>query len=112
MNNRRLGDYGEYLVRVYLEERGYNIIATKYVSREGEIDIICTKEDKLHFVEVKTRKGSGVNCPIDAITPLKRKRMAVTAKNFLRDRNYDVDFNEIVFDGVEVTVNYVEDIIG
>ena len=57
MDRRRLGNYGEFIARQILEERGYLILHQKYYTRYGELDLIAKDENHLVFVEVKTRIG-------------------------------------------------------
>lgn len=49
-----IGSAGEKVVAQYLTESGYSIIVQNYRKRYGEIDIIAKKNDKIHFIEVKT----------------------------------------------------------
>ena len=39
----------------FLIRQGYKIIARNYWTREGEIDIIAQIDNKISFIEVKTR---------------------------------------------------------
>src|SRR6056297_3183638 len=57
MKRKKLGNNGEAVASVYLERKGFEIIATNYYSQYGEIDIIAKKNQQLHFIEVKTRKN-------------------------------------------------------
>ncbi|HVY73054.1 MAG TPA: YraN family protein [Candidatus Paceibacterota bacterium] len=58
MNNktpkRRVGDIGEQVAAKYLEKKGFLIVAANYLKPWGELDIVATKADKMHFIEVKT----------------------------------------------------------
>ena len=51
------GKIGEDLACRELERRGYAILARRYRSRVGEIDIVASDGPTLVFVEVKTRDG-------------------------------------------------------
>jgi len=53
--NKILGQRGEALARQYLENNGYELIATNYKSGYPEIDIIAKDKFNLVFIEVKTR---------------------------------------------------------
>jgi putative endonuclease len=76
MNLRKdLGRYGEDRAAIYLQDRGYEIIDRNWRSRSGEIDLIARDNDRLIFVEVKTRNGAGYGHPFEAITPSKVARM-------------------------------------
>lgn len=76
MNLRQdIGRYGEERAAVFLQDRGYEIIERNWRSQTGEIDLIAKDKDRLVFVEVKTRNGSGFGHPFEAITANKVARM-------------------------------------
>lgn len=76
MNLRQdIGRYGEERAAAYLKDRGYEIIERNWRSQTGEIDLIAREKDRLVFVEVKTRNGSGFGHPFEAITANKVARM-------------------------------------
>ena len=50
-----LGISGEKLACEALTRKGYAILATRYRTRVGEIDIVARDGETLVFVEVKTR---------------------------------------------------------
>ena len=54
MNSRKIGQIGESVTVEYLKREGYKILATNYRTKQIEIDIICTRRDIVHFVEVKS----------------------------------------------------------
>ncbi len=86
--SRAKGNIGEDKAISFLEERGFKIIDRNYYSRFGEIDIIATKEDVLHFIEVK----SGDYDPIYQITPLKISKILKTADIYRQKKRIDMDF--------------------
>ncbi|MDD3181789.1 MAG: YraN family protein [Alphaproteobacteria bacterium] len=49
------GHRAEWLCTVLLRLKGYKIVATRYKTRQGEIDIVATRGSSLVFVEVKSR---------------------------------------------------------
>ena len=55
MDQWSLGRRGEYLARLYLEEKGMEFIRANYRAKKGEIDLIMRENDELVFLEVKTR---------------------------------------------------------
>ena len=79
---RSFGDAGEMQVAHYLETQGFTILEKNYQIREGEIDIIATKDDLLLFVEVKTRKNNYFSLS-QVITYSKQKKMSITAQHYL-----------------------------
>ena len=54
---KELGDRGEAMVADYLRRHGYEIVASQFRCRFGEIDLIARRENVLCFVEVKLRSG-------------------------------------------------------
>ena len=55
MNSREFGEKGEYLARLFLEEKGYVFIRANFRCEGGEIDLIMQENDEIVFIEVKTR---------------------------------------------------------
>lgn len=53
-NNKSLGNKGEIIAYQYLITKGFNVLERNYRKKVGEIDIICKKNEVLHFIEVKT----------------------------------------------------------
>lgn len=51
-----LGQNGEELAADYLMKQGYRILHRNWNLHKGcELDIVATKDNQLHFIEVKTR---------------------------------------------------------
>lgn len=71
---------GENLACEFLRKKGYKIIERNFRKGYGEIDIICTKNKTLVFVEVKTRTSSVYGTPIEAISYYKLKSLIKTAE--------------------------------
>lgn len=83
---QQLGKTGEDLACAELQRRGYAILARRYRSPLGEIDIICRERGAIVFVEVKARRGQVFGDGADAITPAKQRRLAAVALEFLARR--------------------------
>ncbi|MDE3153671.1 MAG: YraN family protein [Acidobacteriota bacterium] len=79
----RLGKSGEDLACATLRREGYEILARRYRSRFGEIDIIARDGPTLVFVEVKCRAGTAFGSGADAITPRKRFHILRVAEEYL-----------------------------
>ena len=79
----RLGEIGENLACRELERRGYSVVARRYRRRCGEIDIIALDGATLVFVEVKARDGRGYGLAAEAVTALKRRRLAAVALDYV-----------------------------
>lgn len=67
-----IGKKGEEIAVEYLVSKGYKVLEKGYRSKRwGEIDIICNKDNRLIFVEVKTRTSNFYGRPEAAVTPHK-----------------------------------------
>jgi putative endonuclease len=64
-----------------LESKNYQILAQRYKTRGGEIDIVAKRGDHLAFVEVKGRKTHEEAAY--AILPRQQARIAMAAEVFL-----------------------------
>ena len=52
--NKQIGNQGELLAAKYYKNQGFQIIEMNYRQKLGEIDVIASKNSKIHFIEVKT----------------------------------------------------------
>jgi len=95
-----LGTLGESLAKAALEQQGYAIIATRYRTRVGEIDIVARDGECLVFVEVKTRRHIECGTPAEAVTPRKQRRIIAMARDFLA--RYQSDATSCRFDVVAI----------
>ena len=82
-DRQTLGKIGEDLACRELERRGYAIVARRYRRRGGELDIIARDGPTIVFVEVKARAGRRFGGAVEAVTGLKRRRMAKLALDYL-----------------------------
>jgi putative endonuclease len=78
-----LGKLGEDLACNELSRLGYAILARRYRTRFGEIDIIARDGEVTVFVEVKTRDGDKFGDGAEAVTRWKQRRVAHMASDYL-----------------------------
>jgi putative endonuclease len=98
-----LGKTGEELACRELERRGYAILARRYRTRFGEIDIVCRDDDTLVFVEVKARRSKRYGGAVEAVTGRKQRRIAAMALDYLARANRleaRCRFDVVAIDGV------------
>ncbi|HEY4512688.1 MAG TPA: YraN family protein [Candidatus Paceibacterota bacterium] len=50
----KIGKLGEDLAALFIKRRGYLVLYRNYWKPYGEIDIVCQKQNKLYFIEVKS----------------------------------------------------------
>ncbi len=74
--SRAKGNLAEDTACGFLYDNGFTIIERNFYSRFGEIDIIATKDEVLHFIEVKS--GLDYESAIQNITPKKLSRLIKT----------------------------------
>lgn len=77
------GKRGESLARAELERRGYEIVATGFRTRYGEIDIIARDAETLVFVEVRARRGSDCGTAAESVTRQKQWKVSRAAAAYL-----------------------------
>jgi putative endonuclease len=77
------GKMGEDLACVELSRRGYAILARRYRTRFGEIDIVAREGDTTVFVEVKARAGGEFGGGAAAVTAWKQRRITSMAIDYL-----------------------------
>ena len=97
-----LGKSGEDLAVAELGRRGYAIVARRYRTRHGEIDVVARHGDELVFVEVRRRSGEMCGAAAESVTRHKQRRVARMAADYLsRDGLYDrcaVRFDVVAID--------------
>ena len=102
IERQALGKTGEDLAVEELERQGYAILARRYRTRHGEIDIVARDGDTTVFVEVKVRVTGECGTAAEAVTPSKQRRLASMAVDFLaRNRLMDrpCRFDVVAIDG-------------
>ena len=113
-----LGRRGEDIACRFLESLGHRIVRRNYRSGHLEIDIISTKGNGVHFVEVKSRVAPVAAAPEENVTPLKQKKIANAALRYLNNSKdpvisggMDVSFDivAVTFDGGKTNVEWFPD---
>lgn len=78
-----LGKLGEDLACAELRRRGYEILARRYRTRVGEIDIVARDRETIVFVEVKARENARFGGGAAAVVLRKQRRIAQMATDYL-----------------------------
>jgi putative endonuclease len=76
------GSTGEKLAVTWLQQKTYVIKEINWRYKHLEVDIIATKGDTLHFIEVKTRTTTEFGNPEESITKLKMKNLKDAAEQY------------------------------
>jgi len=85
-HNNIIGRRGEDIAAAFLLESGFVILAKNWRYSHLEVDLIATKGQALHFIEVKTRREPVEGDPWDAVTIAKMRRIGDAAKSFLHSK--------------------------
>ena len=103
-HRQSLGKLGENLACAALAQRGYAILARRYRTRLGEIDIVARDGATLVFIEVKARAGDEFGGAAAAVTAWKQRRIALMAVDYVarhRLENRPCRFDVVTVDVVE-----------
>ena len=99
---QELGKTGEDLAVLELTARGYAVIARRYRTRFGEIDIIARDGETVVVVEVRRKSGGGYGAAAESVTRDKQRRVVRMAVDYLaRTGLYDrcaVRFDVVAID--------------
>lgn len=84
----RRGHFAEYLAAAALMLKGYRIVARRFRTKAGEIDLIARRGDLVALIEVKARASEAA--AIDAVTPGAARRIMAAGDIWLsRQRDHD-----------------------
>ncbi|MEP6916841.1 MAG: YraN family protein [Acidobacteriota bacterium] len=109
IERQAFGKAGEELAVRELERRGYALLARRYRTRHGEIDIVARDGETTVFVEVKARRTAEFGGAASAVTAVKQRRLASMAVDYVarhRLSGRPCRFDVVAIDGVgaEATV--------
>ena len=97
-SNHRNGILAEYLALAYLTLKGYRLVALRYKTPVGEIDIILRRGKTLVFAEVKARAKA--DDAAHAIHTKNQSRVVRASQQFLANhpeyQNYEVRFDAVL----------------
>lgn len=82
-DTQRLGESHESAVAELLRRAGLEIIARNYRCKLGEIDLIATEHEAMHFVEVRYRRNDRYGSAADSVGITKQRKIKQTARHFL-----------------------------
>jgi putative endonuclease len=95
----RTGLSAESRAAAFLLAKGYRILARRFRTPVGEIDIVCGRRNTLVFVEVKARNK--LDDAAEAVTERTRQRIVAAAEYWLSQNPDDVT-RDMRFDAVLV----------
>lgn len=111
---QKTGEIGENIAVKFLMKQGFEVIERNYTKKWGEIDIIAQKDNRVHFIEVKSISDKGrsrVNKVVgddyraeDNMHPWKLKRLSRTIQTYLlshkeyEEKEWQVDLVVVYLD--------------
>ena len=87
--NTAWGKTGEDAAEVFLENKGYKIVARNFRCKAGEIDRIVKDKHNLVFVEVKLKRDSSFGTPDEMVHFRKQRRLLKAAQWYMLVNNLD-----------------------
>ena len=101
--NKIVGNYGELITANYLRRKGFTLIEMNYLRKWGEVDVVVQKDQKIHFVEVKTVSYEtksdleravthGTWRPEENVHAYKIKKLSRAIESWIADNNWNGDW--------------------
>ncbi|MBK9303132.1 MAG: YraN family protein [bacterium] len=78
-----LGRCGEEIAAQWYVAEGFTVLARRFRTGRGEVDLIARRGPLLVFVEVKARRGDGWGAPAAAVGAGKLSRLRLAARVWL-----------------------------
>ena len=103
VERQAFGKTGEDRAVDELERRGYAVLARRYRTKQGEIDVVARDGDTTVFVEVKARATGEFGTAAEAVTRRKQLKLASMARDYLARNdlsNVPCRFDVVAIDGV------------
>ncbi len=97
--HNELGRLGEVKAQEFLRTNGYHLLDCNWRYEKCELDIVCSFQNLIVVVEVKTRSGNYFGNPAEFVGPAQQKKLIDGAEAYLEVNNLDC---EIRFDIIEV----------
>jgi putative endonuclease len=95
------GNTGEALAINYFIGLGYTILHQNWRHSHWEVDIIATKQNVLHFIEVKTRKTKKFGLPEESVSKKKIQNIINASEEYLYQYP---QWKRIQFDVLAITI--------
>lgn len=102
--NKNTGNKGEAMASVYLEKNGFKILERNWRFKHWEVDLIASgKDNRLHFIEIKTRTTTTYGYPEESIG----KKKMTNLRNAAEEYQYlHPEWKYIQFDVVAIMLHF------
>ena len=113
-SNQKTGKTGEDLAAAYFEKNGYKILDKNWRWGSLEVDLIATRNNFIHFIEVKTRTTKKFGYPDDAVSKMKIRFLIDAAEEYLFRhpgwKRIQFDILSIELGGKEIVYTLIQDV--
>lgn len=99
--HNQTGKSGEEMALKYFQNRSYQIVEQNWRYSHWEVDIIASKNNTLHFIEVKTKRTKNFGNPEEAVSNKKIKNLINAAEQYLY---IHPEWKRIQFDILSITM--------
>lgn len=99
--HNQTGKEGEALAAGWLAAKGYNILHQNWRHGHWEIDIIASKEKRLHIIEVKTRSTQKFGHPEENMDTKKMQYLINAAEEYMYQ---NPQWQQLQFDIIAITL--------
>lgn len=107
--SRNKGNLAEKKACLFLQKHNFKIIEQNFYAKKlGEIDIIASKDEVYHFIEVKS--ASSYEVAINNITSSKISKLKRSIDYYLQVKKLDVSFTLDAIIVVEEEIYFLENI--
>ncbi|MBK7883751.1 MAG: YraN family protein [Chitinophagaceae bacterium] len=100
-HHNQTGIDGEQLAAVYFTKKDYTLLYQNWRHSRWEVDIIASKDNILHFIEVKTRRSKNFGLPEDHVDRKKIENLVNAAREFLYQ---NPQWERIQFDILSISI--------
>jgi len=81
--HNKTGNLGEAMAVEYLTGKGFTVLHQNWRHSHWEVDIIASKDNVLHFAEVKTRRTKKFGHPEEAVSKKKIQNLINASEEYL-----------------------------
>lgn len=100
MDRLLFGQESEQLAVKFLKQRGYIILARRFRTKLGEIDIVARDEDAIVFIEVRSRNSDEFGAPYESVD--RRKQRHIINAAFIYLAKHKLEDAQMRFDIISV----------
>lgn len=112
-NSTSKGNLAEEKAVKFLEEKNYSVLERNWRFKKYEVDIIAKDNDKIVFIEVKSRGTDAFGEPEMAVTLKKQRFLVAAADQYIRDNNIELesrfDIISILVINNNITVKHLQE---